>query len=198
MWTNTLSCLFLATLLAQGAQPPQIVTRYCSGCHENGENAQLLPYVPRLAGQHSGYLAARLQLFRQTPKPDVDELLHVRRRSDASMTGITHAVSPEDLAVAARWYSSLKPAGRRPSNLRPGRDLYVNGLPSRKVPSCASCHDTESAPVIAGQHASYLLEQLELFRRGIRSNPRMATIARCLTNSEREAVVEYAQGLFPK
>jgi cytochrome c553 len=187
----------ILTTLAPGEQPPPVVVHYCSGCHESSGNAEL-PFVPRLAGQHQSYLAERLKSFRQAPKPPVDEILHLRTRSDASMIGVAHALSNEELEIASRWYSGEAPKRRGMGDSKRGRDLYVNGSASRTVQACANCHSTPAAPVIAGQNASYVVKQLELFRKGIRTNPVMNNIARNLADDDAKAVAAYLGGNVSK
>ncbi len=189
--------MLFVSMLAHGGEPPSTVVRYCSGCHEVNGHAEV-PYVPRLAGQRQAYLIERLDEFRHTPKPPVDEILHKHRRSDTSMVGITHALSTGQLSEAARWYASQEPTSVGITGAERGRELYTSGLRSDRIPACASCHGTGTAPIIAGQHASYLLEQLELFRRGLRSNPSMRAIACKLTPSDAKAVAAYSEGSIGK
>lgn len=196
MKLHTVIGLFVTSALLHSAPPPTVV-HYCSGCHGSGGNAEL-PYVPRLAGQRQAYLSARLDSFRHTAKPAADQILHLHRHADAYMVGIAHAVTLNELAVAARWYSVQAPVGGRGSSSAAGRELYSKGLPSSKVPPCASCHEAESAPILAGQNAEYVTEQLELFRRGIRTNEAMTRIARALTRGDAKAVAAYVQDLPEK
>lgn len=50
-----------------------------------------------------------------------------------------------------------------------GCAIYVAGLPAKGVAACVTCHGqhgegTEQFPRIGGQHADYVMKQLDVFR----------------------------------
>lgn len=83
-----------------------------------------------------------------------------------------------------------------------GRDLGVGERVYRQ--QCAMCHgssgegsDDEPIPAIAGQHYSYLLEQLHGFSAGHRGNvePPVISFVGGLSEREMQAVADYASRL---
>ena len=96
-------------------------------------------------------------------------------------------------------------AGVDPSRARIAIRLIVFGDGQRGIPPCQSCHGpvayVKGAPPIANQNGSYLLDQLEHFANGYRTNDinvRMRSIAGQLTEDEKTAVSEYyGAGLGP-
>jgi cytochrome c553 len=79
----------------------------CVNCHGPGGIGQP-PATPYLAGLDDGYLRASLNAWREG-----------RRKNDAGqqMATVAKALSPEDVAAVARYYSSATPPGRAPLNL---------------------------------------------------------------------------------
>lgn len=66
-----------------------------------------------------------------------------------------------------------------------------------KAAACASCHGdngnslVSSFPKIAQQHSSYLIKQLQAFKKGTRSNPMMSPIAMGLTDDDMVDIAAY-------
>jgi cytochrome c553 len=63
---------------------------------------------------------------------------------------------------------------------------------------CAACHGadgtkplTPETPILAGQHADYLVHSLEAYKKGTRQNPLMSPMAQPLTEEEIHAVALY-------
>lgn len=193
---------------------PAIVTRYCSGCHGVDGNSQL-SYIPRLAGLNAGYIERKLAGFRAAASPPVDEALSrvVRIGSASTDAGITHAatvhmvgvaraVSAEDRTAAADWYASQTPArgkSGKPKLIEEGKSLFANGLQSQGLLACQSCHGleaqgSEAAPRLAGQNASYVVNQLALFRATDRQpSPTMTAVAQHLERDQARALAAYLQ-----
>jgi cytochrome c553 len=139
------------------------------------------------------------------------------KRTSAPMQGIAAGLSVQDSADLAAYYSMLPIASdpqdnrsfpqamQTPSLASTAIRLIIFGDGQRGIPPCQSCHGPVSyvngAPPLATQNGSYLLEQLEHFSNGERTNDiniRMRTIARQLTAAERTAVSEYyGAGLGP-
>ena len=90
-----------------------------------------------------------------------------------------------------------------PGSLALGKDIVSNG--KNNVAPCTSCHGpqlkgTEIAPIIAGQHASYLLTQLRDYKMGIRRGEAdpgavMATNMKYFKDSELIAIAGYIASL---
>lgn len=113
----------------------------------------------------------------------------------------TSMYAGSDLRNLAAYFSMLSPAqGDKSSSaaILRGSRLFLGGDPSRGVPRCQCCHDTTAQghphtadparyctyPILAGQHAPFLVQRLNDFRngkRGLTSNARlMAGVVRNL------------------
>jgi cytochrome c553 len=105
------------------------------------------------------------------------------------------------------WMASLSiglavwPAIARAENVMPGASIAAKGTPNG-VAACASCHGAHgegnaaaSFPRLAGLPAAYLSAQLNHFADGTRQNPIMTTMAKQLSQGERDAVAAYFASL---
>lgn len=137
------------------------------------------------------------------------------KRSSPVMQPIANSLSLEDSADVAAYYW-IVPIAADPQDDRAfpqplsdpkheavaGR-LIITGDGSRGLPPCQACHGpigfVTGAPSLATQNATYLLEQLEAFANGRRTNDinmRMRSIALQLTEEEKRALAEsYGAGL---
>ena len=203
-------------LVAQeNATPPRIVTRNCSGCHGLDGNAQL-SYFPRLAGLNAPYTAKKIVEFRTMKAPSSDEVFswliapakfkHGPNTKEArtNMIGIAHEITAEEVEASSGWYASQLPAGGRPGNLAlidEGRGIFLKGLPSQGVLACQTCHGANAqgiagTPRLAGQNSSYLMNQLEKFKRGDRTHaPVMTMVAQKGESQQFHALAAYLQSL---
>ncbi len=181
-----------------------ILARRCSHCHgEEGFSAS--PEFPNLAG------ADRLSFWKQM------EDFSSGKRASPVMQAAVAGLSARDSADLAAYYAMLPTASdpqdsrsfpqamKDPSRASIAIRLILFGDGQRGIPPCQSCHGPVSyvigAPLLAVQNGSYLLEQLDNFGKGSRSNDiniRMRSIARQLTAEEKEAIAEYyGAGLGP-
>lgn len=122
------------------------------------------------------------------------------------MAPIVADLKRSDVTPLATYYSLQKPASGNVADAalaERGRTIYVDGNLETGVPACMGCHQEDGSgnprnPRLAGQHQSYLIDQLRQFRDGTRSNDRarvMRTIASRLDDAEARAVAEYIAGL---
>ncbi len=198
----------------EGAVPPAIVTRTCSGCHGVDGRSQLR-YVPRLAGLSAEYLEHKLQGFRAAASAPVDEAISrvvrtasgsrdqtVTAEASAHMVGLAHGISDRDLKAAAQWYSAQPPApakGGTGKDIEFGKSLFAEGLKSKGIQACQTCHGADAqgtsiAPRLAGQNAAYLMGQLALFRATADPNRSlMISIARSMEDDQVRAIAQYLQ-----
>jgi cytochrome c553 len=171
-----------------------LVSFACSKCHGPSANGiSISPIFPILAGQNSVYIDTQLKLLRQHGRDDP----HAR----AFMWGISHALTDEQIAGLAQYFSSLPAVSGRPSTnpalAAKGKEIYENGVAEpRKVIKCIECHGETSAgtntvPRLAGQHAGYLTLQLHYYRDGLRQNKLMNRNVQNISDDEIAAVVEY-------
>lgn len=174
------------------ARAQEIVSGKCFICHgADGESSS--PVFPRLAGQHSAYIARQLADYKSG------------RRKSSAMQPMVDDLSAADFAALGAYFAA------RPTHIHPvedadlagmGRFIFNRGNPYSGVAACASCHGaaghgTETLPRLAGQHAQYTENQLKQFNRRERTNDNavMHAIAAKLTELEMKAVAAYISGL---
>ncbi len=189
---------------AQDAKPDlakgeQLAKQVCAACHAADGNS-VLPANPKLAGQHSSYLAKQLVNF----KPQGGKKA---ARENALMAGMVANLSDADMRALAAYYASqtLKPAAASDKELAAlGQKIWRGGIAEKNVAACAGCHGPDGAgipgqyPRLAGQFAEYVDAQLKLFRAGARANDpngMMRGVAARMSDAEIKAVAEYAAGL---
>lgn len=178
----------------------------CAACHGNDGNNVDVQY-PKIAGQRASYLRLQLRAFKSGA-----------RKSDI-MSGSVSALSDTQIVELARYYSrqSVKPdVVNDPQLASIGARIYRYA--SRAAPPCVACHGGEfgpsyghggmmgghmgmmmgglpEAPNLYGQHAAYLVQQLNAFAKGERRSSIMGPIAAAWREQERRAVAEYLSGL---
>ncbi len=85
-------------------------------------------------------------------------------------------------------------------------DPYIDGsvkAGAAKASTCFACHGPKgnsinpAFPRLAGQNAAYLVEQLRLFRSGIRQNPMMSAMASGLTDQDIDNLAVYFAAQTP-
>lgn len=85
-----------------------------------------------------------------------------------------------------------------------GEALYNNGDASRNIIACVSCHGAAGNstitvnPRLAGQHASYLVKQLQDFSSPARANATMSLMAKPLSNEDMKNLAAYLSVQVPK
>jgi cytochrome c553 len=170
------------------ARAEEIVSGRCFLCHGlEGESAS--PIFPRLAGQHSEYIAKQLGEFKSG-----------KRKSD-TMKPQAEDLTPAEMKSLGAFFEAKKASARpvRDAELMAvGKYVFNRGNQFSGVPACASCHGakglgTPQLPRLAGQHPRYTEDQLKQFNSRERNNDNavMHTVASKLTELERAAVAEY-------
>lgn len=180
----------------------RVVEAKCATCHGTDGNSSDDPQFPKLAGQNSAYLYWQLWAFKRGT-----------RRSEV-MSGIVGTLSDADMANAASFFSrqTRKPDSVKDRRLAAiGERIFFAG-----APPCAMCHGSAgqrgmpmmgmmgrgmmgmrgfgNAPRLNGQHAAYVIDQLNRFVAGERPGV-MNRIAASLSERDMMAVAEYLSGL---
>lgn len=172
----------------------KVAIELCSSCH--GPAGQSVgPQFPRLAGQQQLYLAAQLRALKSKSRADPE--------AHDFMWGIAGTLDDSIINGLAEYYAKQPPMrGRKgPTALiEEGKALFKNGIPSKKIPACASCHgeNAEGAsifPRLAGQHAEYLVRQLTVIQGNLRNSPIMHGIVEQLSEKEMKVVAAYLESL---
>jgi len=180
--------------LAQAQGSGSITFAACLPCHGVGAPAVPgAPPIPRLDGQHPGYLAKQLREFKSG-----------KRRNDL-MAPLVGALKTGQIPALASHFASQTPVRgtvQNPQLAARGKVLYEEGNAASGVPGCIGCHQagglgTRRYPRLAGQLQTYIVQQLMNFKSGARTNDRagvMRAVAGRLTDDEMRAVAEYLAG----
>ena len=164
----------------------------CIACHgEAGKS--VLPENPVLAQQHPEYLVKQLSEYKDG------------KRADPIMLGMAAMLSDEDMKNVSAYLAQQKaePGAATDKDLAAlGEKIYRGGIQDRNIASCAGCHSPNGAgipaqyPRLSGQHAQYIVTQLNQFRDGTRdNNQQMTDVAAKLNDKEIKALGEYIAGL---
>ncbi len=164
----------------------------CSTCH-GPRGISTSPEFPILAAQRRGYLESQLEAFRA--KTREEKIAH------DFMWGIAGNLDDPMIASIARYYAAQPPAPGKPGDptlVAKGKQLFEQGVPERSVPACATCHGADAAgladfPRLAGQHAKYIVKQIEYIQSLVRKAPVMHGIVKDMTMAEMQAVAAYVQ-----
>lgn len=180
---------------------PRAVTQTCGRCHGADGRGRGVAAFPRLAGQRPEYLYAAMEAFASG------------KRHSGIMGPIAETLSRDEMRELALYYGNLIKAGNLtgPAPVRTadraaierGREIARRGIPGQKVPSCADCHGPGGTrrnphyPVLAGQYASYLFQQLQLFQQQHRGGSSYAHLmrpvaARLTPDQMRDVAMYYA------
>ncbi len=166
----------------------------CQACHGPDGMGNAAAGFPRLAGLNSEYLNRQLQDYQSGA------------RSNPVMQPIASALDQTEKAAVSTYYAEqdaipaplIGRADRIPQSL--GERLATRGAWERGIPECMSCHGPGGAgvgavfPRLAGQHASYIVQQLTAWKQGTRTNDPnqlMGPVAEKLTEDESAAVGDY-------
>lgn len=166
----------------------------CAACHGPDGNS-VNPDWPKLAGQGAPYLQKQLADFKGG------------KRTNATMAPMAAPLSDQDVADLAAYFSSqkVKMGAADEALVDLGQKIYRGGNQASGVPACIGCHGPTGAgnpaakfPSLSGQHSKYVMNQLNAFKSGARSNDpnkMMRDIAGKMTADEIKAVASYVQGL---
>ena len=181
---------------AGNATAGQTKAAACIACHGADGNTTLMPTYPKLAGQHASYIAKQLAEFKSSA------------RKDATMNGMSAALTPEDMADIGAFFSGLKASVGSSTDAEKaavGKKIYQGGDKVKGISACMACHGPSGAgnpgamfPTLGGQNGAYVVKALKDFRTGARSNDlnsMMRDIAAKMSDKDIEAVAEYIGGL---
>src|ERR1700678_2753342 len=170
----------------------------CSACHEAQGEGQPDAAYPRLAGLDSEYLIAQLNAFAEGS------------RDNEAMSPIAKALTPDERQAVAKFYAgSVSPKIEEShkaddKTIASGAALANRGDWSKGLPGCGQCHGPagqgvgKTFPQLAGQSATYIINQLKAWKDGKRTNDPlhlMTGIARKLNDDQVAAVAAYYASL---
>jgi len=150
----------------------------CFGCHgiPDYRNAYPTYHVPKIGGQHYGYLVAALGEYR------------IGARAHPTMKGQAASLTEQDARDLAAYFSTAKPVASSGKG---------SGTPPAAAQTCVACHGADGVgltpdyPTLAGQHADYIEQALVAYRKGTRQNPVMNPMAATLKDEDIRALAEY-------
>jgi cytochrome c553 len=153
----------------------------CAGCHSSPGYTNAYPtyHVPRIGGQHAGYVVAALRDYQDGA------------RKHGSMKGNADSLSDQDMDDIAAYVSKF----RGMNSATPVKGNPVAG--KSKASACASCHtedgntENDMFPRLAGQYESYLIRALKDYKSGARTNPIMMGFAFTLSDEDMLDVAAY-------
>ncbi len=177
---------------AAQAQAQRLAVGVCGTCHGPQGNSEQ-PKFPRLAGQNAQYIAAQLRAFKAQTRGDPDAIGY--------MWGMAGNLNEAVINSLGEYYAAQKPGpGRRrdAAQIARGKEIYEHGVESAAVPPCFACHGPGAEgggnyPRLAGQHAQYVLKQLNSFQNNMRDVAIMHGVAQGLKLAEMRAVAAYLQ-----
>jgi cytochrome c553 len=170
----------------------ELIRDACASCH-GLDGAGRDGAFPVLAGQQGEYMTRALHAY------------HDGRRHSGVMEPVAASLSDSDVADATRYYAGLprrsREAASSAASIARGRALAARGVRSRRIPACIECHGPSAVPtnpaypILAGQPAGYLRQQLLLLQQGRRGGSEyahlMQPIARRLRAEEIADLAEY-------
>lgn len=167
----------------------------CAACHGPHGNTPNNPQWPKIAGQNAEYIAKQLHDMKSG------------KRKNPPMAGIVANLSDQDIADLAAYYASLPMSGgyAAKEEVALGQKIYRGGDRERHIPACMGCHSPMGAgnppaafPRLAGQHAPYVVAQLQAFQSQQRDNDpnkMMRDTTMFMSEKEMKAVASYIAGL---
>ena len=179
-----------STMADQAAQ--KVAGSICSACH-GPSGVSTSPVFPNLAGQQELYLSAQLKAFKAKTRGEAD--------AHDYMWGMATLLDDSVIGGLAHYYASQEPARGTPGDAQltaRGKVVYENGDAPHNVVACATCHGksaegTAIFPRLAGQHAAYVIRQLEVIQHKFRDSPIMHGVIKELAAEDMKAVALYVQ-----
>lgn len=166
----------------------------CAACH-GLDGRSISPAFPNLAAQTAPYIELQLHAFKDQTRADPD--------AQAYMWGMASQLTDASITGLATYFSKQSPMQGRGSAaalISQGNQLYTEGVPTRQIAPCASCHGAKAEgngpfPRLAGQHAPYLLRQLLVIQSVLRTAPVMHGVIKDLNKDQMQAVVAYLESI---
>jgi len=177
---------------------PTIVSSSCMTCH--GQQGITAPGVmfPNLAGQWAFYLRTQLYDFKSHQRADP---------MAAIMWGMVAPLTDAQIHQVATYFSNqVRNPGvsENPKLVQAGKKIYKGGLLKEDVPACMACHGPTGVgipplfPALAGQRQGYVVNQLNYFKLGTRTDDPdgvMRDIAKNLTSQQIMELAAYVRAL---
>ena len=186
--------LNLAQAASGNADAGKAKSATCAACHGADGNS-MVPMYPTLAGQNATYLIKQLTDFKAGATSGGK-----KGRNNPIMGGMAMALSTQDMADLAAYFSANKRKQSTAKTNKLGHKLYFGGDVGRAIPACVACHGKTGLgmpaagfPSLASQHTQYLVTQLTQFRSGDRAND-ANSVMRKVTNELTDNEIKHLAG----
>lgn len=134
------------------------------------------------------------------------------QRENPLMRGIAKSLTEREMYAVSAYYALQSVDHKPPQSLaglnqQRGAQLAAVGDAQAGIAACTACHmpqgqgQSPTVPALAGQHASYIVTQLQAWRDGDRGNDAggvMEKIAKAMSRSDMRAVGEYYARRVPQ
>lgn len=185
--------LVASILLPLAVQAEGEPNALCTGCHNEDGNSTT-PEFPKLAGLDAAYISKQIRDFKND------------KRVSEIMGPMANQIPEKDIGFLAAYFSRQKRSAGVVTDstlAAQGQQIFDDGILSSAVPACSGCHGekgegTEKFPRLAGQHAVYLVTQMNNFKNAVRNNDArkvMRAITMRMTDQEIRAAAEYITSL---
>ena len=152
----------------------------CLGCHgvDGYKNAYPTYSVPKLSGQHPGYIVQALKAYKSG------------ERGHGTMHAHASSMSDQDMEDIAAYFAGT------PIKSAPGA-TGTGEVPAVVNTVCSACHGKDGVgimdtyPTLSGQHSDYIERALTDYRSGARRNGIMGPFASQLKPEEVKLVAKY-------
>lgn len=173
----------------------------CTRCHGLDGRGRDSGAFPRLDIQSADYLFEQLRAYADGS------------RESGIMGPVATELTIDQMRQLAAHYSAQSPAPVAAQDhdkalLALGETLVMTGLPDADLPACISCHGDDTTlrhplyPSLAGQYATIVAQQLQLFRAGARDGTPagqiMSVIAKRLSDEQIAAVAAFLETQAPQ
>lgn len=166
------------------AQRGEALALTCYGCHGIPGYRNVYPSyrVPKLGGQKAAYMEIALQGYRRGSRH------HQTMQAQAS------GLSDQDIVDISAYFASLED---EPETGKSDASMAEIGAGRGKATSCVPCHgevgisSTPQWPNLAGQHESYIVQALEQYKTGFRSDLVMGPLIGSLDQESIEQLAAY-------
>jgi len=207
---------------AKPSSPPlhgkKLVEAYCAGCHGADGSTTSDPQYPKLAGQKAYYIRQQLRAFRSGARKSDVMSGPASAISDAQIRELARYFSDQPVKPDKNVNPLLASVGRRIFRYAAGAPSCIachgqgggfgRGMMGRRGGMMHGrggmmggggrgmmMWNSAAAPKLYGQHAAYIVQQLDAFASGARRGTVMGPIAAALRPQDRRAVAEYLAGL---
>ena len=189
VFAPTVIVLVGATALRAQGTPSSERLALCASCH--GPTGQSTAAEnPNIAKLQQTYFVRQMTDFKSG------------KRKSPVMQGIAATVDEKEIADLAAFYFAQtppKPAKGDAKLIAQGKEIFYEGIVANAVPACSGCHKddgtgTNRYPRVAGQHPTYLVQQMLAYKSGARDNDDrglMRAVAQRMNENEIRAVAEF-------